>query len=145
MTGPVQVLVVGFDQPSFSGRVMAELERLREAGVVRLVDVLLVRRDEDGSFETLPAPPGSAPGSGTLAADILGAGAGTGTGTGTGADPGEVGWSLADAVEPGGVAAVALLEHTWATQLVDAIGAAGGRSLGEGWLAPEDRARIPAG
>ena len=141
MTGPVQVLVVGFDEPSFSGRVMAELERLREAGVVRLVDVLLVRRDEDGSFETLPAPPGSAPGSGTLAADILGAG----TGTGTGADPGEAGWSLADAVEPGGVAAVALLEHMWATQLVDAIGAAGGRSLGEGWLAPEDRARIPAG
>lgn len=137
MTGPVQVLVVGFDEPSFSGRVMAELERLREAGVVRLVDVLLVRRDEDGSFETLPAPPGSAPGSGTLAADILGAGAG--------ADPDEAGWSLADAVEPGGVAAVALLEHMWATQLVDAIGAAGGRSLGEGWLAPEDRARIPTG
>jgi hypothetical protein len=134
-TGPVQVLVVGFDEPSFSGQVMAELERLREAGVVRLVDVLLVRRDQDGSFETLPAPPGSAPGSGTLAADILGAG--------TAADPDEAGWSLADAVEPGGIAAVALLEHTWATQLVDAIGAAGGRSLGEGWLAAEDRARIP--
>jgi hypothetical protein len=134
-TGPVQVLVVGFDEPSFSGQDMAELERLREAGVVRLVDVLLVRRDQDGSFETLPAPPGSAPGSGTLAADILGAG--------TAADPDEAGWSLADAVEPGGIAAVALLEHTWATQLVDAIGAAGGRSLAEGWLAAEDRARIP--
>jgi hypothetical protein len=135
--GPVQVLVVGFDEPSFSGQVMAELERLREAGVVRLVDVLLVRRDEDGTFETLPAPPGSAPGSGTLATDILG--------TGAAADPDEAGWSLADAVAPGSVAAVALLEHTWATHLVDAIGAAGGRSLGEGWLAPEDRARIPAG
>ena len=136
-TGPVQVLVVGFDEPSFSGQVMAELERLREAGVVRLVDVLLVRRDEDGTFETLPAPPGSAPGSGTLAADVFGAGAA--------ADPDAAGWSLADVVEPGGIAAVALLEHTWATPLVDAIGAAGGRSLGEGWLAPEDRARIPAG
>jgi hypothetical protein len=134
-TGPVQVLVVGFDEPSFSGQVMAELERLREEGVVRLVDVLLVRRDEDGTFATLPPPPGSAPGSGTLAADILGAG--------TAADPDEAGWSLADAVEPGGIAAVALLEHTWATQLVDAIGAAGGRSLAEGWLAAQDRARIP--
>ena len=137
MTGPVQVLVVGFDEPSFSGQVMAELERLREAGVVRLVDVLLVRRDEDGTFETLPAPAGSAPGSGALAADILG------TGASTAQD--EPGWSLADAVEPGGIAAVALLEHLWATRLVDAIGAAGGRSLGEGWLAAEDRARIPAG
>jgi len=135
VTGPVQVLVVGFDEPSFSGRVMAELERLREAGVVRLVDVLLVRRDGDGSFDTLPAPPGSAPGSGTLAADILG--------TGNASDPDDAGWSLADAVEPGGIAAVALLEHIWATPLVDAIRAAGGRSLGEGWLAAEDRARIP--
>ena len=137
MTGPVQVLVLGFDELTFSGRVMAELERLREEGVVRLVDVLLVRRDEDGSFETLPAPPGSAPGTGALAADILGAGDTVG--------PDHGGWSLADAVEPGGFAAVALLEHLWSTPLVDAIAAAGGRSLGEGWLAPEDRARIPAG
>ena len=135
MTGPVQVLVVGFEELTFSGRVMAELERLRAAGVVRLVDVLLVRRDEDGSFETLPAAPGAAPGAGTLAADILGAGDVT--------DADDGGWSLADAVEPGGIAAVALLEHLWATPLVDAITAAGGRSLGEGWLAPEDRARIP--
>ena len=54
MSGPVQVLVVGFEEPSFSGEVIAELTRLREVGVVRLVDVLLVRRDEDGAFETLP-------------------------------------------------------------------------------------------
>ena len=54
MTGPVQVLVVGFEEPSFSGEVLAELSRLREAGVVRLVDVLLVRRDEDGTFRASP-------------------------------------------------------------------------------------------
>src|SRR3954468_9991482 len=40
--GPVQVLVVGFDHPTFSGEVLAEFERLRGAGVVRLVDLLLV-------------------------------------------------------------------------------------------------------
>jgi hypothetical protein len=132
------VLVLGFDEPSFSGRVMAELERLREAGVVRLVDVLLVRRDEDGSFDTLPPPPGTMPGSGRLAADILGR-------TDASVPDDDAGWSLADAVQPGGVAAVALLEHVWAGPLVDAIGAAGGRALGEGWLSAEDRARIPAG
>ena len=43
-------------------------------------------------------------------------------------------WSLADAVPPGGVAAVALLEHLWAEPLVTAIGRAGGRPLGELWL-----------
>ena len=48
--GPVQVLVVGFDRPSFSGEVLAELTRLREAGIVRLVDILLVARAEDGTM-----------------------------------------------------------------------------------------------
>jgi len=37
VTGPVQVLVVGFDQPTFSGEVVAEFARLRDAGIVRLV------------------------------------------------------------------------------------------------------------
>ena len=51
--GPVQVLVVGFDQPRLSGEVLEELTRLREAGVVRLIDLLLVSRAEDGTLETL--------------------------------------------------------------------------------------------
>ena len=54
MIGPVQVLVVGFDRPTFSGDVLAELARLREAGIVRLVDLLLVSRSHDGTLQTLP-------------------------------------------------------------------------------------------
>lgn len=135
MTGPVQVLVVGFEEPTFSGEVIAELTRLREAGVVRLVDVLLVRRDEDGRFDTLESPPGTDPDLGQIASDILG---------GDGEPPTEgAGWSLADVVEPGTTAAVALIEHLWAGPLVDAISSAGGRPLGELWLSPEDRARLP--
>ena len=45
MTGPVQVLVVGFDTPTFSGEVLAELDQLRRAGIVKLLDLLLVRRE----------------------------------------------------------------------------------------------------
>jgi hypothetical protein len=52
-------------------------------------------------------------------------------------------WSLADVVRPGSVAAVALIEHLWAGPLVDAIASAGGRPLGDLWLSPEDRARLP--
>jgi len=138
VTAPVQVLVVGFDEPSFTGEVMAELGRLREAGVVRLVDVLLVRRAEDGTFDTLPAPPGSDPGLGQVATALLGAD------DGDAEEPAlEETWSLADAVEPGGFAAVALLEHVWAGPLVDAIRGAGGQALAEAWLSPEDRARLP--
>lgn len=126
MTAPVQVLVVGFDEPSFSGEVLAELDRLREQGVVRLVDVLLVSRGEDGTFETLDPPPGSAPDLGRVVADVLGGG--------TGEEPDGDTWSLADAVPPGSVAAVALLEHLWAEPLVGAIHRVGGRPLAEGWL-----------
>lgn len=129
MTGPVQVLVVGFEQPSFSGAVIEELGRLREAGVVRLVDVLLVHRLEDGSFDTLPPPEGFDPELGTLAADLLGGG---------GEEIAGDTWSLADAVPPGSVAAVALLEHLWAEPLVGAIRGAGGEALAELWLDPED-------
>jgi hypothetical protein len=136
MSGPVQVLVVGYDEISFSGEVMVELTRLRDAGVVRLVDVLLVRRDADGGFDTLPPPPGADPGLGRVAAELFGGGE-------DGTQEAAATWSLADAVEPGTVAAVALIEHLWAGPLVAAIEATGGRPLGESWLSPEDRARLP--
>ncbi|WP_395656295.1 hypothetical protein [Nocardioides sp.] len=134
MSGPVQVLVVGFENPSFSGAVLEELGRLREAGVVRLVDVLLVHRDDDGSFDTLPPPVGFDPELGSLAAELLGGGDGAEVDGDT--------WSLADAVPPGGVAAVALLEHLWAEPLVGAIRGAGGRTLAETWIAAEDLVRV---
>jgi hypothetical protein len=129
VSGPVQVLVIGFEAPSFSGEVLAELTRLRERGVVRLVDVLLVERGDDGTFEVLDPPPGSDPDLGKIAAQVLGEG-----GEADGDVPVDEAWSLADAVPPGGVAAVALLEHLWAEPLLAAIGRAGGRPLGELWL-----------
>ena len=142
MTGPVQVVVVGFERPAFSGEVMAELDRLGQAGTVRLLDVLLLQRAHDGTFETLPMPTSPTPGLGIVAAEILG-----------GADPGVVaaaeppdgsGWSLADAIPAGGTAAVALIEHLWAIPLRDAIQRSGGTALDETWLAPEDVERVAA-
>jgi hypothetical protein len=70
--GPVQVLVVGFERPSFSGEVLAEFARLREAGIVRLVDLLFVARGPDGTLETMAAPTGLEPELGRLAAALLG-------------------------------------------------------------------------
>jgi hypothetical protein len=131
----VQVLVVGFEEPSTSGEILAELTRLRKSGVVRLIDVLLVRRTEDGGLETLPAPPGADPDLGRLAAAFL-AEAESGE-VGDGSDP--AGWSLDHAVPQGGTTAVAFIEHTWAQPLVLAIRGAGGQLLDETWLAPDDR------
>jgi hypothetical protein len=140
VTGPVQVLVVGFDRPTSSGEVMAELDRLREAGTARLLDVLLVERGEDGTLETLPAPAGAPSDMGRLVAGVLG------VSDHDVPNPGEpvegYTWSLADAIPPGTSAAVALIEHLWATPLRDAIARAGGTALGETWLHREDVGRI---
>jgi uncharacterized membrane protein len=138
--GPVQVLVVGFDQPTFSGAVLAELVRLREAGIVRLVDLLLVSRAEDGSIETLDPPDGTTEDLGGLAAAVLGWPEGapnTESAINAGSDD-LAAWSLADAVPPGSAAAVALIEHIWARPLTAAIQRAGGTLLEETWLAPGD-------
>jgi len=71
VTGPVQVLVVGFDRPNFSGEVLAEFARLRDAGIVRLVDVLVVSRTAEDTFETLDLSEGLEANLGEVAASIL--------------------------------------------------------------------------
>ena len=140
MTGPVQVLVVGFDQPKFSGEVLAEFVRLREAGIVRLVDLLLISRTEDGRLETLEAPEAGAADLGRLAAEVLGQPDGASDGAAAAAEIDATAmWSLADAIPVGGTAAVALIEHVWAAPLSAAIQRAGGTLLEETWLAREDR------
>ena len=145
--GPVQVLVVGFDRPAFSGEVMAEFARLRAAGVVRLVDLLLVERAADGTLETLTAPDGMAEDLGRLATALLGRPESDTDAAEAlaNADPVEAPvWSLADALPPGSAAAVALIEHVWAEPLTAAIRRAGGTPLEETWLAADDRAALEA-
>jgi uncharacterized membrane protein len=158
MIGPVQVLVVGLDRPAFSGAVLAEFTRLTEAGVVRLVDLLLVSRAVDGTLETVGTPAGIGADLGGLAAALLGrphggAGAGevgaadAGSADAGSADAGSTEaaeWSLADAVPPGSTAAVALIEHIWAADLVAAIQQAGGTPLEETWLSSGDRELLDA-
>jgi uncharacterized membrane protein len=136
--GPVQVLVVGFDQPTFSGEVLAEFTRLREAGLVRLIDVLLVSRSEDGTLETLEAPEAAAADLGGLAVEVLGQPENASQPETFEIDTAAM-WSLADAIPVGGTAAVALIEHVWAAPLSAAIQRAGGSLLEETWLAREDR------
>lgn len=141
--GPVQVLVVGFDRPTFSGEVLAELTRLREAGIVRLVDVLLVSRADDGTLHTLDPPPGTASDAGELATAFFGRPGAEAVADRSGdASPDAAAWSLADAVPPGTTAAVALIEHVWAAPLRAAIDRAGGRPLEETWLGADDRGAL---
>ncbi len=53
--GPVDYLVVEFpaDKANFSGEIADELKDLVERGVVRVLDLILLRKDADGSVEAL--------------------------------------------------------------------------------------------
>ena len=49
--GPVQLLVLRFDNPGFHGEISRELERLRASDTVRVIDALAVHKDADGAIE----------------------------------------------------------------------------------------------
>ncbi len=51
--GPVQMLVLGFEEPNFTGKIAAELDRLREHEFVKIVDALVVNKDENGEITAL--------------------------------------------------------------------------------------------
>ena len=52
MPGPLQVIAVSFSPGSdFQGRVLAEVDRLQGRGVLRLLDVIFVAKNEDGTIE----------------------------------------------------------------------------------------------
>ena len=141
MTAPVQLLVIGLHQPTFSGEVRKELERLQEAGIVRVLDILVVSRDTEGAFTTVDLPNDAPVGLGELAAAFL---------TTAGAEPATYAehvdtaaaghWSLAEAVPRGTTAAIAIVEHLWAAPLRTALASGGGVPLEEAWLSADDLA-----
>ena len=139
--GPIQLLVVGFDRPDFSGEVLAELERLRESDVVRVIDLLVVRKGADGVVQRLHHSDlalGEAEGAGAVVGALIGLGA---THIEDGSPPAdEEFWSLEEAIPNDSAAAIALIEHRWAIGTREAIRAAGGVSVTDAWVHPADLA-----
>jgi hypothetical protein len=140
--GPVQVLVIGFENGNFSGEILAELRRLREHDIVRLVDLLFVTKDESGEIEALEKSDlaeDETHGFGLLAGALIGVGAADegAEQSGSVVDPDSV-WFLSDAIPPGTSAGIALLEHRWAIPLSDAIQGAGANLLVDAWVHPRD-------
>ncbi len=149
--GPVQVLVIGIDHPAFRGEVLSVLTRLRESGIVRLLDLLVVHRRADGQFETVDVPAEFDVPDGSIVAAIVGDSLAEECPAGEppAGSPAEErpefsSWSLADAVPADSVAAVALIEHLWAGPLMAAIQRSGGTPLEESWLAAPDRDAVAA-
>jgi hypothetical protein len=139
--GPVQLLVVGFDRPDFSGEVLAELERLRESDVVRVIDLLVVHKGADGVVRRLhhsDLTAGEAEGAGAMVGALIGFGATPVEVEGDQLPSGDELWSLDETIPNDSAAAIALVEHRWAIATRDAIRAAGGVAVADAWIHPAD-------
>ena len=154
--GPVQLLIVGFVGGEFKGEIAKVLTDLRERDVIRLIDMGVVRKDEDGVItmiehsdlsqdETIEfgATVGALIGLG--AAGEEGAEAGALAGAEAALDGGMIEdqvWYIADEIPEGTAAAVALIEHRWAIPLRSAIQDAGGFLVSDAWIHPADLVAI---
>ena len=50
---PLEYALIEFKDAEFSGKIIPELLHLAERGIVRLVDVVFIQKEEDGSTRTL--------------------------------------------------------------------------------------------
>jgi len=153
--GPVQLIVLGFNHPNFHGEVIAELERLRASGTVRVIDSLAVYKDADGELEVehlSNLTQEEAIELGTKIGALIGLGIAGEEGAEAGAEAGaeeaaEEGinvfgdvdeWDVLEDIPNDSAAALILLEHHWAVPLRDAIARAGGFRISDGFISPLD-------
>jgi Family of unknown function (DUF6325) len=123
--GAVDYMVVGFpaDKADFSGAMADELKKLMDNGTVRVLDLMIVTKAEDGSVEVAElrdrdeSEVGELRSLETELSLLLAA-----------EDVERVGADL----EPGSTAAVLVWENTWAGPLASAIRHSGGELIGTG-------------
>jgi uncharacterized membrane protein len=156
--GPVQLIVLGFNHPSFHGEIIEELERLRESDTVRVIDALAVHKDAEGEVEVAHLSnltKDEAIELGSKVGALIGLGIEGEEGLEVGAEAGaeaaadgvqvftdEQAWDVLEDIPNDSAAALVLLEHHWAVPLRDAIARAGGFRLSDGFISPLDLVAI---
>jgi hypothetical protein len=121
--GPIDYLVVEFPAgaSNFTGEMAAELIALVEAGTIRLIDVLILTKAEDGSVEATELSEieelGELQALEAQLAELL-------------AEDDIV--HLAAAMEPGSVAGVLIWENLWAAPFASAVRRSGGQLIANG-------------
>jgi len=154
--GPIQILTLVFDGNHFKGEILPELERLKTIGVIRVIDLLFVRKDSTGAVATLTATDldwEEAANFGAMVGGLIGWGV-------AGAEGAEIGWiagaadsadghsldqehqfALVQAIPNNSSAALVLIEHVWAKPLRAAIRRANGMEVANDWLRPDELIR----
>lgn len=110
--GPVDVLVVAIGEPRFDGSVITELARLAEAGIIRLLDAMVLVMDQDGNAYGLDIE--------DLPDEAKQAMAFLETGT-RGLFDSEDASTFAEGLVPGSAVVALAIENAWAVPLINAI------------------------
>jgi len=125
--GPIDFVLIEFAADRVTGAAAEALMDLVERGVVRVYDLLVIRKDEDGTFSGVEIS--------DLAADQVG-GFNAFAGARSGLLDDDDLRQAADAMKPGTIAALVVYENAWAVPFVAAARDAGGQLIAS--------ARIPA-
>lgn len=133
--GPLEYVVLGFEDDQFASEVLPELNAIQETGLIRVVDLLFVNKAADSSVaiqevselskQELAAYEG-------LADDLAGL------------FTAEDVERLAGEIPPGTSAVIVLFEHTWTLQLADAMRKAHGVFFTGGMVAPDALKKVSA-
>jgi Family of unknown function (DUF6325) len=121
--GPVDYLIVEFPagHQNFTGESITELVKLHDAGIIRIMDLVIIAKDEDGSYEAGELSDVAELGElerieeelvETLAADDVA--------------------TLAELMAPGSVAGALIYENLWAAPFASSVRRAGGQLVAAG-------------
>ncbi len=122
--GPVEYIVVGFPGNQFTGEIAPELMALVESGTVRILDLIFIGKDADGSVLSFEIDE----------LDVLAGFAGLDADVGGLISPEDVEY-VAASLEPNSSAALLIWEDLWAAPFAEAVGRSNGVLL--------EGARIP--
>jgi len=120
--GPLEIIVIGFPENRFNGRIVPEIQSLIDRGIINVVDGMLITKDADGDvaiveFEQEDLDPALADFKAVLdeaAYELVSE---------------EDVEEFAKALEPGSSAAVLAFENRWAKPFRDAVVDSGGELL----------------
>ena len=113
--GPISYLIVEFPGNKMTGAGFVTLLDLVDRGVIRILDLMFVRRDADGSIQALDLQDVDRDGQFDLAVF-----AGASSGLLAESDLSEA----ASVIEPGSSAGILIFENRWATGFIQALRAA---------------------
>jgi hypothetical protein len=128
VVGPVDYLVLRFPGNKFNGKIAPELRNLEDTGIVRVIDMLLIRKDEEGNVESFEIADleGEV---GKAFQNLMGQ-----TGAWFSQNDVEI---IGEALPNNSSAGALLFENLWAIKFKEAVLDSGGELVAQGRIPPE--------